>query len=395
MKLHIKVPIEVRLENSAVRMSVPDTGGGFETVELKGDCSHIVEYHGELDYSALPDAIKLCRLDGFVGGRDQKIIIEGITINDRPMDPGSFFDLLDFSMLGSDRVIERCHEICCDGELLLSVKRARDRFFWCPFYYSDRKDDFVFKNYLLDDYGTDVRTYQNDPRTSFKKYQNQPHHDYSVHGQYDIACFGCSVTYGTGLSARDAWPSLLTTRGLNLAVPSLGLDGIFLNLKNALEKFQFETTVLLLPNFDRRLIRLKMDAMGAWCRIPVNINSMDWHHSQIKHWAWDMMGIQHDRSQLEAWKRTYVKRCRDMVLDLDSHAYSRRMLGRLLTLLTHSGKRFYLSSWDEEMYAHLRDRVAGDRILPFFRKIDLALDHRHPGPHSHSQWVEQIRHTVR
>jgi hypothetical protein len=351
----------------------------------------------QMDYRRMPETVPIATFGPWPTGSGARIRIGTVRINGREQpDISSLFRLEVRGMnFVPDHRQDHTWEIAHSGTLELVVAPNRDRLLWCPFYYSDRKDDFVFHNSLLDDYGTDVRTYQNDPRTSIKKYQNQPHHDYSVHEQYDIACFGCSVTYGVGLSVRDTWPSLLSTRSLNLAVPGLGLDGIFLNLKNALEKFQFETTVLLLPNFDRRLIRLKLDAMEAWCRIPVNINSMDWHHSQIKHWAWDMMGIQHDRSQLEAWKRTFLKRCRDMVLDADSHVYSQRMLGRLLTLLTHSGKRFYLSAWDEEMYAHLRDRVDGNRILPFFRKIDQAQDMRHPGPNSHSQWVEQIRHTVR
>ena len=168
---------------------------------------------------------------------------------------------------------------------------------------------------------------------------------------------------------------------------------IFLNLKNALEKFQFEKIIVVLPNFERRLVRLRMAAMDAVCRIPVNAPSLDWHHSQIKHWAWDMMGVQHDRSDLEEWKLTYLKKCRDMVLQQDS-GYSKRIFDRLVGLLVNSGKEFYLSSWDEEMFAHLRDRVDGDRILPLLRCVDMALDRTHPGPRSHRQWVEQIRPIV-
>jgi hypothetical protein len=247
----------------------------------------------------------------------------------------------------------------------------------------------------LDDYGTDIRPYRGDPRTSVKKYLNRPHHDYRIDKIYDFACFGCSVTYGDGLSVKDVWGNLLSADPLNLAVPSLGLDGIFLNLKNALDKFRFEKIIILLPNFERRLVRLKLAAMDAVCRIPVNAVSMDWHHSRIKHWAWDMMGVQHDRSDLEEWKQTYIKKCRDMILQQDGGSgYSKRIFDRLIGLLVNSGKEFYLSSWDEEMFAHLRDRVDGDRILPFFRRMDTALDNTHPGPESHRQWVQQIRPIV-
>jgi hypothetical protein len=399
MKLHIKLSMETHLKNSAVRLFLPLDNGDFETVELKDDSSQTVEYRAELDYSSLPDSLKICQIDGIVGGMDQKIIITALTINDRPVDAGSFFNLLDFAVKGNrfahDHVISNCHEICFNGELLLAIGGNLDRIFWCPYYYSAKKDDFVFQNSLLDDYGSDIRTYNRDPRESIKKYRNVPHHDYEIDRAYDVACFGCSVTYGEGLSVRDTWGHLLSENSLNLAVPGLGVDGIFLNLKNALAKFQFGKIVILLPNFDRKLIRLYLPGLDAVCRIPVNPQSLDWHHSRIKHWAWDMMGIQHDRSALEQWKATYQKRCLDMVLAQDGQAYGKRVLDRMLTLLAHSGKDFYLSSWDEEAYAHLRDRVDGAVILPFFRSIDKAFDKMHPGPQSHAQWAEQIRPLIR
>ena len=395
MKLHLKILIETQLKNSAVRLIVPAANGGFNNLELINDSVHTLESYVGLDYHGLPDSVQLCQLDGFVPGLDQRIIIKGITINDRPIDPGSFWDLLDFSVEGSDHVIANCHEICLNGTLRLSVRSNQDRLFWCPYYYSTRKDDFVFNNSLLDDYGSDIRTYRGDERTSIKKYKNSPHHDYNTDNVYDFACFGCSVTYGTGLSVKDRWSNLLSPDSLNLAVPGMGIDGIFLNLKNALEKFQFQKIIILLPIFDRRLVRLRLPGVDAFCRIPVNSTSLDWHHSQIKHWAWEMMGIQHNRSELEEWKRTYEKTCLNMVLEGDRGGYSKRVLDRMLTLLLHSGKEFYLSSWDEEVYAHLLERVDGSRILPYFRKIDTALDGLHPGPRGHREWATQIDSTVK
>lgn len=401
MKLHLKFLIEPQLKGSPVNLSVFDNNGNTVDLKLIDDSIRSVEYYGELNYSSLPSSIKLFSLGGFVPQLKQRIIIKELIINDRPVEASSFFDLLDFfvkdSGFTSDRLLKKCHEMCLDGDLLLSVSENKDRLFWCPYFYSNKKDDFVFANSLLDDYGSDVRTYIGDTASSIKKYRNSPHHDYGTNKVYDVACFGCSVTYGSGLEIKNIWTNLLSENSLNLAVPALGVDGIFLNLKNSLKKFQFEKIIILLPNFERRVVRFKMPQVTGFCRIPVNSSGLDWHHSRIKHWAWEMIGIQHDQLQLNEWKKNYIKKCRELVLEeLDEdNTYSKRVFDRLLSLLLKSNKKFYFSSWDEGVYNYLLKIPAiSNNILPFFKKIDVAFDRTHPGPRSHAEWASLTKEKI-
>ena len=398
MRLHLKILIETLVKGSPIHLSMADEIGNITGLELNDNSTREIEYRCEINYSSLPSSIRLFSLQGFVPQLNQKIIIKELTINDRKIDSSSFFDLLDFRArddgFTSGGLIKKCREICLDGDLLFSVEGNRDRLFWCPYYYSNKKDDFVFNNSLLDDRGSGVRGYFGDPRNSIKKYRNSPHHDYETDSVYDFACFGCSVTYGVALEIKDSWPNLLSENSLNLAVPSLGIDGIFLNLKNSLEKFHFKKIIILFPNFERRIIRLRMPQVQSFCQIPVNSSNMDWHHSQIKHWSWEMMGIQNDRSQLEEWKENYIKKCKELVLGR-SEVYSKKIFNRLLSLLSKSNKKFYLSSWDEEVYDYLSKMgLNSNNILPFFKKIDRALDGVHPGPLSHAAWVDLVKEKI-
>lgn len=402
MKLHLKIVIETHLKNSGVDLCLPHDGkGGSKRLVLLEDSIQTLQCDVTLDKPYWDNAVKICRIEGFRPGLDQRIVIKGITINDRPQDNESFFDLLDFCVTGNrftqDHVITNCHEICFNGDLLLAVPRNRDRLFSCPYYYSTKKDDFVFMNSLLDEYDGDVMPYRNDPRPSRKMYLNRPHHEYSTEKLYDLACFGCSVTYGTGLARRDRWSDLLSTDPLNLAVPALGIDGIFLQVKNALEKFQFQKIIMLLPNFERRLVRLRLPRVDAWCRIPVTPGRMEWHHSRIKHWAWQQMGIQHDRDDLEHWKRTYVQKTRTLIEEsmTSGNRTGQRILDRLLRLCDDSGRPYFVGSWDEEVQGALSDRVEPHRLLPSFTYPDRpwndwAMDGQHPGPHSHRRWARLI-----
>ena len=407
MKLHLEIIIETHLKNSGVDLCVPQGGNGVSRrFELLEDSTQTLRCDVVLDGPHWPNSVEMCRVEGFGPGLGQKIVIKGIKINDRPQDSQSFFDLLDFSATGNrfvdDHVITNCHEICLNGKLLLAVARNRDRLFSCPYYYSNKKDDFVFVNSLLDEYDGDVLPYRNDPRHFRRRYLNSPHHEYSTDKLYDFACFGCSVTYGNGLARGDRWSDLLGPDPLNLAVPALGIDGIFLQVKNALEKFRFRKIIMLLPNFERQLVRLWMPRVDAWCRIPVTPCRMEWHHSRIKNWAWQNLGIQHDRDDLEQWKRTFMGKTRGMILSNinGDNRRGRRILDRLLRLCRDSGRPYYVASWDEEVQDHLRERVESHRLLPAFNSPDRpwndwALDNQHPGPHSHRRWAELIAPLVK
>ena len=402
MRLNFKILLEPLIKNQSICLSpsneIKKSNLDFQKIDLKDDSARLVMFELELDYFSLPDSLNLFSFDGFVPGLNQKITIKDIVINGQGF-PEDFFNFLNFSVkknkFVSDYDIKNCFEICFNGDLSLSLTKNKSRIFWCPYYFSDKKDDFVFRNWYLDDYESDTIPYDGGPGTAKKNYMNEPHHYYDKNLKYSFACFGCSVTRGTGLTNKQIWTNLIDKNNINLAVAGLGFDGIFLNLKNAMKKFQFDKVVILLPNFERRLVRIKFPKMNAYCRITVNTNTLDWHHSRLKHWAWQNIGIWCDNEQLEKWKKIYKKKAVDMVMGFKDNAFSKRVLDRILRLLKQSDKQFYLSSWDEEVYNYLVNMGSiADNVLPFFKKIDYAIDNCHPGPLSHAGWVNIIKEKI-
>lgn len=370
------------------------------------DSTRTVEIEAELDYHDLPETITLCDFTGFTGGVGQRVMIQSPRLNDRVMDMTEFSDLLQLRAQGNphtpDHVLTNCHEVCFNGRLELVVRANRDRLFWCPAYHSDRRGDFVFNNMFFDrpiesaGIPADVITFSHDPRHKQRVYRNAPHHDHDTQHVYDLAAFGCSVTYGTALSPRDTWPSILSTRPLNLGMAGLGIDGVFLNVQAALRKFRFDRMVLLLSSPHRTVVRLPMPATGGWARISVAPQS-DWYHSAFKHWAWQNMGTLHDRGMIEQWRRMYTARAWRLALgeDGDVARYQQRTLARLVRLCERSGVPYHVGSYDEETHGMIQRVVPEPRRLPFFHTQDLAWDSRHPGPASQREWAEQIRPLIR
>jgi hypothetical protein len=402
MRFNFKILLEPSIKNQSICLSPSDKikkfNLDFQKIDLKDDSARLVMFELDLDYFSLPESLTLFTFDGFVPGLNQKITIKDVVINGQGSSE-DFFNLFNFSVKKNkfilDYDIENCFEICFNGDLLLSITKNKSRIFWCPYYFSDKKDDFVFRNWYLDDYGSDTIPYSGDPRTSKKNYMNEPHHYYDKNLKYSFASFGCSVSYGTGLTNKQIWSNLIDKNNINLSLAGLGFDGIFLNLKNAIKKFKFDKVIILLPNFDRRLLRVKFSKMNAYCRITVNTDTIDWYHTRFKHWAWQNMGVWCDNEQLEQWKKKFKKKAFDMVMGFKDNAFSKRVLDRLLRLLKQSDKQFYLSSWDEEVYNHLMniESITGN-ILPFFKKIDYAIDCAHPGPRSHAAWANSIKNKI-
>jgi len=404
MRFNFKILLEPSLKNRSIGLSpsneIKKFNLDFQKIYFKDDSARLVVFDLDLDYFSLPESLTLFTFDGFIPGLiNQKITIKDVAINGQRSFE-DIFNLFDFSVkqnkFVSDYDIKNCFEICFNGDLLLSLAKNKSSLFWCPYYFSDKKDDFVFRNWYLDDYSSDTIPYDSSPRIVKKNYMNEPHYYYDKNLKYSLACFGCSVTHGTAGSVnKQVWPNLIDKNNINLAVEGLGFDGIFLNLKNAMKKFQFDKVIILLPDFDRRLVRIKFSKLNAYCRITLNTNTLDWHHSRFKHWAWQNIGVWYDNEQLEKWKKIYKKKAFDMVIGFKNNAFSKRVLDRILRLLKQADKQFYLSSWDEEVYNYLVNIGSiADNILPFFKKIDYAVDNTHPGPRSHVEWASSIKDKI-
>jgi len=317
--------------------------------------------------------------------------IESLSVNSVDVDNREMQDFFVLGLSGNkyskDGTIEKVSEICFNGVLKFMTGDIR-RFFWSPFYASEKRNDFVYDN-RLDSIDESLPQYL--PvykRLGEKVYSNKPHRALNRTKEYDFGCFGCSLTFGTGLDSKDVWPSLLSPNHLNLAVSSLGIDGIYLNLTNALNKFNWQKTVIVLPNWERKILRFRLPS-GEVTRVPTTLSS-EWAHSYFKNWAWTTFNRQLTDRDRTRWKKAYQKNFKYLV-DGRIEQYSKKILSKIVDLCEQSGRTLYMTSWDHETYDSLDSFIRRDRILPFFEKIDEAGDEQHPGPASHKRWIELSR----
>ena len=83
----------------------------------------------------------------------------------------------------------------------------------------------------------------------------------------DIACFGCSQTWGSCLSANETWPARLQENA-NLSVMNYGVRGSNINeitslVDHYIENYKTDTILIYLPHSMRRTIKIN----GEWKRI--------------------------------------------------------------------------------------------------------------------------------
>ena len=391
MKINFRLKL-VSTQESPVRVSF-----NGDTFDLKHEETLGIEK--EFDISPSNNSVDqspILTVQNFEVGGESKLEIDSFCINSISVEQKEMQDFLAFEVKDNkyvdDHILEKTSEIHLNGELNLVVKKNINRFFWSPFYSSKKRNDFVYDNRLVcsfvDEHGIleTMVPWQVDVQMEKKEYNNVPHPPFDEDNNYEFGCFGCSVTHGVGLDKDQVWPSLLSPNHLNLALSSLGIDGIYLNLVNALKKFDWNTPVIVLPNWERKIMRYNLPT-GQIIRVPSTINS-EWAHSLFKHWAWQTFNRQLSRDDVIRRKKQYNRNFKFLMEDKCGE-YSRRVLDKIIGVCREAGKPLYLSSWDEETYEYLESHPTFNNVLPFFEKIDLAKDLVHPGPKSHKEWSDK------
>lgn len=385
LKLFSKQESPVRISYNNETFNLTDTG--------------ILEIEKEIDLYPNDKSVEhypILEIKNLEEGTKSKLEINSFYINSVDVEAGEMQDFFSLTVTGnkyaSDCLIEKVSEICFNGKLNLIVKKNMKRFFWSPFYTSDKRNDFVYDNRLAC-LAEGTEHYQNlDQRLGEKVYLNLPHKTIDENKSFGLGCFGCSVTFGTALDYKEVWPSLLTQNHLNLSLPGLGIDGIYLNLLNGLKKFDWQTTVIVLPNWERKILRFHLPS-GQVTRVPAALTS-EWAHHQFKHWAWKTFNRQLTQSDRSRWKNIYQKNFQSM-MDGKVEKYSKKILTMIVDLCERHGKPLYLTSWDEDVYTELKSFIESKRILPFFETIDEAVDRLHPGPDSHKKWADKARGLIK
>lgn len=253
------------------------------------------------------------------------------------------------------------------------------------FYYSKKKDDYV--SYTGVHHRCITPCEINHPyywsNLPFNKIQNNVE---LRNNDNAVGCFGCSLTFGSHTSEEETWPCLLGKKikkhCLNFGVEGAGIDTIFLNVKACKKDYNFKKIIILLPGFDRRVARLYKN--NVWFKWPVLTgHDILWNNLLNPPTHIDLNINNTDFISLG--KKINLKIFKDK-----NNLYSKRILERLIKFCKENFNSVYLSSWDKEVYEHLKTCFP-EYLLPFFElNGPKAKDKIHPSVYQYNKFVDNI-----
>ena len=294
---------------------------------------------------------------------NKKINIEQITINDTV---ANLYYNTSFVIDRSDSVLYSIGSIEKDGIYRLKIddlyiRSHRSNNWHC----STQKEDFIF-------------TYEF-TRSSFTNiYRDRNHIGFD---KEFIPCFGCSFTYGEGVADTETWPYLLSLKFnknfLNLGMASAGVDAIYNNLKLLYAKHKFDRCFILVPPFERRVVRAYID--GLYFRVCSNV------HISEKDSDWQFY------KNNEFQKR--LKIVRDKIMRDVGNRYSKKFLKKIINFCKDNNIELQCSGWTNDVYNYLKECV-NLTLLPIFPRLssfeERADDGSHPHRKHYQHWVDQI-----
>lgn len=336
--------------------------------------------------------IDLCKITGLQADPSSAITISNLSINEVEIDADEIQDYFSLEMIDNkfveNRRIEKISSICFNGTL----KIVLNNFFWCPYYHSSKKLDFVYNNRFLWKYKNTSMVPFNYDDVIQKRYGNRPYDEsYNNNKTYDVGAFGCSITYGTGLERNTRWSNVMSNDSVNFGQPRLGIDGIYMNLKSAMKQFKWKKTVILLPNFERKLFAFRL-SNGNYCRYPVTV-SAEWAPSGLQAHYWKNWSRCIDKKYQQYFTEKYKRVIKDILIG-KIDVYWTKVFSKLIKFCDNSNIPYYISSWDSEVYKILQKQVSSSKILPYFTSIDKSFDNVHPGPKSHRNWVNLCKNIM-
>ena len=329
----------------------------------------------------------LFSIKGMVPGGRQRISVTNILVNGASLMDWRKFCLFNRknNLYIENISVEDEPELSFNGDFLLNISKNLNQFEWFSFYFSKRREDFVYNNTQHDchaDYGCYEACICPKTTTHILSWQNKPHCEYEINRSYRYACFGCSITYGSAIPLSGTWPSQLSQkqncRVLNFGVPRIGVDGILYNLISAVKKFKIEEIILLLPNLERRLARIKRG--DFYFRIPITGNALP-EDSSI------YTGNIYMNSN---WLNEKLLKKHKSIIKDNNNRFGRKACDLLLKQLGQLNIPFRLSSWSNETYEYISQRVKPNQLLPLFENDRNALDRVHPSINCHDRFVRQI-----
>jgi hypothetical protein len=244
----------------------------------------------------------------------------------------------------------------------LYIRSAQSNYWHC----SSSKEDFIF-------------IYEFTRSNFIDIYRDRNH--IGVNKEF-IPCFGCSFTYGEYQSDTDTWPYLLSQKNgqnfLNLGVCGLSIDGIYNNLKLLYQQYKFNQCVILFPNFERRIVRCKINDL--WIRISSAVNIFETDN------VYQFYTNKNLRKKMKIIKEKIIK-------DLKNR-YSKTFVLKIINFCKSNNIELYSSSWDDDVYEYLKTN-GNLKILPKFPKLSMFKERADDGTHPHKKhydfFVDQIK----
>jgi hypothetical protein len=184
----------------------------------------------------------------------------------------------------------------------------------------------------------------------------------------EIACFGCSFTYGWGLDNAESWPYYLSpTRTKNYAWGGNCIADIVAVAEYYIENYRCDKMLMLLPHP---------------CRL------------QVKDEDGRLLALLPGRSpQVE---KKFPKLNRDIVLYGETSLILSGYVNVMKDIFKEISQRtrLYVSAYDRDLYQHMID-IKDDtfELLPFYercKEYKFASDGEHPGPDHNRIFAENI-----
>lgn len=204
----------------------------------------------------------------------------------------------------------------------------------------------------------------------------------SLPNETDLAAFGCSFTFGTGLAEHMLWHNILAKEldktSVNFGLSSRSIQSIIDMFLIASKHIKIKNAILLLPSISR----LQFAKMHPSDKTIHYLNTCVDNRSEIN----KIYGLDEDSIYCAIPEEEMYKICRNQLYLLDYISKER-------------GVTVYVSSWEQQTYDFVKQLdLESIQILPrwystsiAFADSDKARDNHHPGPLHHLKWVNEIK----
>jgi hypothetical protein len=201
-----------------------------------------------------------------------------------------------------------------------------------------------------------------------------------IPNEVDLAIFGCSFSFGTGLPIEMLWHTLLAnklnTTASNYGMPGASIESVFNVSLIVSNHTKINKAIFLLPAYSRMQV-----AKTSPYKDEVNYLSIIPNHDSELCKAY---GVETDMLVKATPDEEMYKTLRDNLYFVE-YVFKQRNI------------KTYYSSWDPDTYLFIKQMNLQGVLLPDWTSngmeqatTDLARDRLHPGPEHHRQFVNKI-----